>query len=109
MSAKIISNPSLPLNKLLPIAAVVLVVLIAAYFLLAGGSRAPAPTAAAPKAPAASTAPAEGTQPEAAPELTKEQLLREGSAALRDGRLVAPNGNNAVEYYLRVLDKDANN
>ena len=110
MSAKSIAPSSgLPLNKLIPIAAVVLVVLIAAYFLFAGGSKAPAPIAAKPNAPAAGAAPAPGTAGEAAPELTKEQLLREASAALRENRYVSPAGNNAVEYYLRVLDKDANN
>jgi protein TonB len=29
--------------------------------------------------------------------------------ALRENRLVAPAGNNALEYYLRILDKDPNN
>ena len=43
------------------------------------------------------------------PELTKEQLLREAGLALRENRLVAPAGNNALEYYLRILDKDPNN
>ena len=97
------------LNKLIPIAGIVLVVLAAAWFFLAGGSKAPAPTAAATKAPAAGAVPAPGAAAEVAPELTKEQLLREGSTALRENRFVSPAGNNAVEYYLRVLDKDANN
>src|SRR5215472_10546372 len=109
MSAKTISSPGLPLNKLVPIAAVVIIALVAAWFLFGAGSNAPAPTAAKPNAPAAGATPAAGAQPEAVPELTKEQLLREGSAALRDSRFVSPAGNNAVEYYLRVLDKDANN
>ena len=97
------------LTKLIPIAVIVVALIVVAYFFLAGGGKAPAPNAAAPNAPAAGSAPAAGTQAEVAPELTKEQLLREASTALRESRYVSPAGNNAVEYYLRVLDKDANN
>jgi protein TonB len=96
------------LTKLIPIAVIAVALIVVAYFFLAGGGKAPTPTASTPNAPAAG-APAAGAQPEVAPELTKEQLLREASAALRESRYVSPAGNNAVEYYLRVLDKDANN
>ncbi len=54
MSAKFSSSTGLPLNKIIPIAAIAVVVLVAAYVLLAGGSKAPAPTTAAPNAPACS-------------------------------------------------------
>lgn len=76
----------------------------------------PPPAATAKTAPAepanpAATASAPAAQPaaEPAPELTVEQLNKEAATAFREQRYVAPAGNNAVELYLRVLDKDANN
>ena len=101
------------LNKFIPIGVIALALIAVLYFFVFSGGKAPAPTAAAPgaKTPAAGAvpgaAPAAGEEP--VPELTKEQLLREASSALRDNRLVAPAGNNALEYYLRVLDKDPEN
>jgi protein TonB len=101
------------LNKFIPIGVIALALIAVLYFFVFSGSKAPVPTAAAPgaKTPAAGAAPgaapAAGEEP--VPELTKEQLLREASSALRDTRLVAPAGNNALEYYLRVLDKDPEN
>ena len=44
-----------------------------------------------------------------APELTKEQLVKEAGTAFREQRYVAPPGNNALEYYLRVLEKEPSN
>jgi protein TonB len=101
------------LTKFIPIAVIALALIVVLYFFLSGGSKAPAPTAAAPSAKTAPAgavpgAPA-GTPAEPVPELTKEQLRREAGAALRENRLVAPAGNNALEYYLRILDKDPNN
>jgi protein TonB len=101
------------LTKFLPIAVIAVALIVVAYFFLSGGSKSPAPTAAAPNAKTApaGAAPgaAAGTAGEPVPELTKEQLLREAGSALRENRLVAPAGNNALEYYLRILEKDPNN
>jgi protein TonB len=101
------------LNKFIPIGVIALALIAVLYFFVFSGNKSAAPTAAAPgaKTPAAGTAPgaAPAASAEPVPELTKEQLLREASSALRDNRLVAPAGNNALEYYLRVLDKDAEN
>jgi protein TonB len=101
------------LNKFIPIAVIALALIAVLYFFVFSGSKAPVPTAAAPgaKTPAAAAAPgaAPGATGEPVPELTKEQLLREAGSALRENRLVAPAGNNALEYYLRILDKDPNN
>ncbi len=65
-------------------------------------------------APAATTAaPAAGTSPQvvapAAPEVTVTSLLSSATLAVNEERLVAPAGNNAIEYYLQVLAKEANN
>jgi len=101
------------LNKFIPIGVIALALIAVLYFFVFSGGNAPAPTAAGPGVktpPAGATpgaAPAAGAEP--VPELTKEQLLREAGSALRENRLVAPAGNNALEYYLRVLDKDPDN
>jgi protein TonB len=41
--------------------------------------------------------------------LTPEQLLKEAGTAFREQRFVAPPGNNALEYYLKVLEKEPHN
>jgi protein TonB len=64
---------------------------------------APAPATAPTAAPAAA-APVE-----AAPALTVPQLLAAASTAMREGRMVQPAGDNAIDYYLRVLDAEPEN
>jgi protein TonB len=104
--------PPNPLMKFLPIIIIVVALGIGALlFFGSKGGNAPAPGAGQP---AAGTVPAPGAAPApAAPapvvELTKEQLLKEGSNAMREKRFVAPAGNNAYEYYERVLDKEPTN
>ncbi len=94
--------------KFLPVVIIAIGLIAAALFFFLGGGNKPQPTAqpgtAAPTPTAGTAAPAAP-----APELTKEQLLKEASTAFHEQRLVAPQGNNAVEFYLRVLEKDANN
>jgi protein TonB len=98
-----------PILKFLPIIIILIGLAAAAYFFIPRGSNAPTPTANAPGAPG--TAPAPGTAAPAAavPELSKEQLLKEASKALNENRLVSPPGNNALEFYLAVLQKDPKN
>jgi protein TonB len=101
--------PPSPFVKFLPIIVIVAVLLIgvALYLFLPHSGNAPAPTTApvatapAPGAAAAPAAPA--------PELSKEQLMKEAGTAFREQRYVAPPGNNALEYYLRVLEKEPTN
>ena len=106
------TGPSNPLVKFLPIIVIVIALAIGGFlFFGSRGGKAPAPgttpvtgtTATAPQqdAAAAPAAPA--------PELTKEQLVKEAGTAFRELRYVAPPGNNALEYYLRVLDKEPSN
>jgi protein TonB len=118
MSARNPNSPntggSSPLVKLIPIAVIALVVLIGLYFFLSGGSKAPAPaktaqTAPAASAPAAAAPGAAAEAPPVVPDLTPEQLLKEAGAAFREQRFVAPPGNNALEYYLKLLEKQPNN
>ncbi len=107
---------SSPLVKLIPIAVIAIVVVIGLYFFLSGGgSKAPAPatktaqTAPAAGAPAAAAPGAAAEAPPVVPDLTPEQLLKEAGAAFREQRFVAPPGNNALEYYLKLLEKQPNN
>jgi len=77
-----------------------------------GGEQQPA--AGPATAPAATPAPAAPVAAQPAPvpvvpELTVPELLKAGSLALTEQRLVAPAGNNAMEYYLKVLEKDKAN
>ena len=110
MAAK--NSASSPLTKLLPIGIIAVVVIgVIAYFVMSGGSKAPAPAAKAPTA-ASTAAPAAGAAPapEAAlPELTPQQLLKEASTAMNEKRYVSPAGNNAFEYYERLLEKEPTN
>jgi len=107
------ANPpsSSALTKFLPIGVIAVVILVVLYFFMSGGSKAPAPTAAAPgAAKTAANAPAASAPTgDALPELTPQQLLKEAGNAMRENRLVAPAGNNAFEYYERLLDKEPSN
>jgi periplasmic protein TonB len=60
---------------------------------------APAPTAAT--TPASPEAPA----PVVSDELTVDQLYREARKAMSENRMAAPAGNNALEFYLKILVK----
>jgi protein TonB len=68
-----------------------------------------APTAAPAAQNAAPTAAPEAAAAAPAPELTVEQMLKAASTAFSEKRYIAPQGNNAVEYYLQVLAKDPKN
>jgi protein TonB len=70
------------------------------------------PTAATPGAPAATTAEGEAAAPvvsAAVEELSIDQLYREARNAMSEQRVVAPAGNNAMEYYLAIIGKDPAN
>ena len=76
--------------------------------LSACGDDAPETAPAAPTAPVAAT-PAVAPPAEAAPAMTVPQLLAAASTAMREQRMVQPVGDNAIEYYLRVLDAEPEN
>ena len=108
------SGGSSPLAKLIPIAVIAIGAVIGLYFFLSSGSKAPAPaktaqTTPAAGAPAAAAPDATAEAPPVVPDLTPEQLLKEAGAAFREQRFVAPPGNNALEYYLKLLEKQPNN
>ncbi len=102
---------SSPVVKFIPIVVILIGVAIAVYFFLPRSSNAPAPGSAPAAGSVAGTAQPNAAAAPAAPvvELTKEQLIKEAGTAFHEQRYVAPQGNNALEYYLRVLDKEPNN
>ncbi len=61
----------------------------------------------------AATSPAAGASPQVsapdAPEVTVATLLASATRAVNEDRLVAPGGDNAIEFYLQALAKEANN
>lgn len=70
----------------------------------AGGNDAPAAEVAAPATPVARPNPVSAVSPQVAS--MPVDLLREAAArSLHDNRMYAPAGNNAVEYYLALRDK----
>jgi protein TonB len=91
-----------------------LIAIVVVIFVLAAGAwwffgRAPG-TAVIPgitTAPTTATTPASPTAPAAAvsDELTTEQLYREARKAMSENRMAVPAGNNALEFYLKILAK----
>jgi protein TonB len=64
------------------------------------------PTALAPTpAPDAADGVADAPEAEVAQDLTVEQLYKEARKAMSENRMVAPAGNNALEFYQRILAK----
>jgi periplasmic protein TonB len=63
-----------------------------------GVTSAPTPTAATPTSPDAAA-------PAVSDELTVDQLYREARKAMNENRMAAPAGNNALEYYLKIVTR----
>jgi len=84
-----------------------LFVLVAMGVALAACGKSEAPTAAgtASTATAAAAAKPVPAVSEAVAAMSADQLRESASAALREQRLYAPAGNNAMEYYLALRDK----
>lgn len=88
-----------------------------AYFFFfrgdSGGLASTAPGAAksatAPATPAAGTPAVPGGEAAQRTDLTIGDLLRNAGTAVAEGRLIDPPGNSAVDFYLLVLGRDANN
>ncbi|MEO8804028.1 MAG: TonB family protein [Rudaea sp.] len=119
------SGSSNPLIKIVPIVVILVGIAIAAYFFLhrasapvtpvtapVAGQSAPGAVAnvnpqAAAAAPAAVPVPAAPVAP--APALSVDELIKKAGTAFREKRYVSPAGDNAVEAYVQVLDKDPKN
>ena len=79
-------------------AVLVIIVAAAAWWFL---GRPGAPTTVA-TGPATTSAPV-AAAPTVAPALSVDQLYKEARVAMGESRMVAPPGNNALEYYLQIL------
>lgn len=86
-------------------AALVVLIGVAAWWFL--GSSGNAPTTATTATTTAATTPgaADASAPAVPADLTPDQLYKAARSAMGENRMVAPAGNNALEYYLRILAK----
>ncbi len=84
---------------------VVALVALAAWWFLGQGGVVPSIVPTAPKASVATPGTPEAAAPVPAAELTVDQLFKEARTAMGDKRVASPPGNNALEYYIKVLDK----
>ena len=92
-------------SRLIALAVIVVVLAVGGWWFLGrkpgapiipGAAPAPTtPTAATPAAPNATVS----------DELTVDQLYREARKAMNENRMAAPAGNNALEFYLKILAK----
>jgi protein TonB len=58
-----------------------------------------------PTASTAAPGTADATAPAVEQDLTSDQLYKAARSAMGESRMAAPAGNNALEYYLRILAK----
>ncbi|MEO7433320.1 MAG: TonB family protein [Dokdonella sp.] len=88
------------------LALIVLIGLVAWWFLGSSGAG-PASTPAEPSTATSTSAPGASDNTAAVPEqdLSSDQLYKAARGAMGDNRMTAPAGNNALEYYLRILAK----
>ncbi len=87
---------------------VVALVALGAWWFLGQRGAAPSIVPAAPKATVATPGAPEAAAPAPAAELSVDQLLKEARTAMADKRVASPPGNNALEYYIQILDKQPN-
>jgi protein TonB len=85
-------------------AILIAVVALAAWWFLGERGVVPKIVATAPKTAVTAAAP-QAAAPTAAADLTVDQLFKEARVAMGDKRVASPPGNNALEYYLKILDK----
>ncbi|HVI53994.1 MAG TPA: energy transducer TonB [Luteibacter sp.] len=92
----------------LTVIAIVLALAVAAWFLIIKPYR-DANAGVAPVTAAATKPGATRDTPANVDALSVDQLLAEARTAMNEQRLVAPSGNNAFEFYMKVLQKQPGN
>jgi len=95
-------------SRLIALAVIVVVAAAGGWWFF---GRTPGTPAGAPAAPGATTAPTATPESPTAPvavvsdELTTDQLYKEARKAMGENRMASPAGNNALEFYLKILAK----
>lgn len=84
---------------------VVVLAALAAWWFLGQNGVVPSIAPIAPKVSVAVPGTPEAAAPVTAADLTVDQLFKEARTAMADKRVASPPGNNALEYYIKVLDK----
>jgi protein TonB len=85
--------------------ALVVLVAVAAWWFLGSTGIVPTTTTTATTSPTATPGEADASAPVVAQDLTPDQLYKAARSAMGENRMVAPAGNNALEYYLRIITK----
>ncbi|MDF3982418.1 energy transducer TonB [Luteibacter sahnii] len=93
----------------LAVIGIVAALAVAAWFLIVQPYLAATATPNAASSVASRPASARETPPANVDSLSLDQLLSEARAAMNEQRLVAPKGNNAFEFYMKVLEKQPGN
>jgi len=89
---------------------IIVVIGVAGWFLVIKPHMDAIQSEQAPKAVAKKVAAAKSTPtPANVSAMSTDQLLAEAGKAVKDERLLSPAGNNAFEFYLKVLDRQPNN
>ena len=92
-------------SRLIAIAVIVIAVVAGAAWFFTRPGAPPLPGVTTAPTPTATPASPDAAAPAVSDELTVDQLYREARKAMNENRMAAPAGNNALEYYLKIVAK----
>jgi periplasmic protein TonB len=93
-------------TRLIAIAAILVLAAAAAWWFFGRAPGTVVPRATTATTPAATPETAAAPAAAVSDELTVDQLYREARKAMSENRIAAPAGNNALEFYLKILAKE---
>jgi protein TonB len=102
--AHAIRGAALP-SRLIAIAVIVIAIAAGAWWYFTRPGAPPLPGVTTAPTPTATPASPDAAAPVVSDELTVDQLYREARKAMNENRMAAPAGNNALEYYLKIVAK----
>jgi len=102
--AHAIRGAALP-SRLIAIAVIVIVLAVGAWWFFTRPGAPPLPGVTTAPTPTATPTSPDAAAPAVSDELTVDQLYREARKAMNENRMAAPAGNNALEYYLKIVVK----
>ncbi|MET0230199.1 MAG: energy transducer TonB [Rhodanobacteraceae bacterium] len=94
-----------PPSRLIAIAVIVIALAAGGWWFFTRPGAPPLPGVTTAPSPTATPASPDAAAPVVSDELTVDQLYREARKAMNENRMAAPAGNNALEYYLKVVAK----